>query len=307
MAKTADRLLSGVKRRVIIPSSQALMSDADLLALADDVIASFMVPMLKSTRGDFFVTSTATDLVASQAAYDIPYRAAGRTIRDLKLVDSAGSTSDMNLYQIEDVHMFTGTGSPSGFYFKGDKIIVVPAPSDGTSDLEIWYELMPSELVVLSSSSVVSSATTTVVTVDQVPSSIDAGSTVDFIQGRSGNSILAMDKTVVSVTPTTITFASGDIPTGLGSGDYLAASQKSPVVMLPDSAYPLLETMTAIRVLNSIGDFEGADRLKSDVKDEKEMLLKLLEPRVTGENTKIVNHNGLLRGRRGAYRGRLFR
>jgi hypothetical protein len=306
MAKTADRLITGIKRRVILPSSQPLMSNDDMLALADDVIATKMVPALVSSRQDFLVTSTTTDCVSGTASYDIPYRAAGRTIRDLKLIDS-DSTRDMNLIAIEDAHLFSDSGTPSGFYFKGDKIVIVPTPSASTYDLEIWYELMPSQLIETADASTVSSTTTTIVTVDQVPSDIVAGVTVDFIQGRSGHTLMAMDKTVVAVTSTTIEFASGDIPTGLGSGDYIALSGYSPVIMLPDECYPLLETEVCVRILDSIGDFEGADRLKESAKEEKKELLKLLDPRVRGESIKIINRNGLLRGSRYAFRRGLFR
>jgi hypothetical protein len=307
MAKTSDRLIAGVKRRVIIPASQPLMSDSDFLSLADDVIASKMVPMISATRQDFFVTSTLVDCVSGTSTYSIPYRAVGRALRDLKLIDSSGSKRSLVLLQLEDEHMFSGSGTPHGFYFKGDKIVIVPTPNSSDYDLEEWYEFMPSSLVTVASSSVVSSATTTVVTVDQVPTGIIAGVTVDFIQGISGNSLLAFDKTVQAVTSTTITFNSGDIPLALGAGDYIALAQQSPVIMLPDEAYPLLETHTSIRVLNAIGDFEGADRLREDAKEEEKNLLKILEPRITGENAKIINRNSLLRGSRNAYRRGYFR
>lgn len=307
MAKTADRLIQGVKRRVIIPASQPLMADADFLMLADDVIASKMVPMISATRQDFFVTSTAVDCVSGTSVYSIPYRSIGRALRDLKLVDSNGSKQSLTLMTLEDEHMFSTSGTPYSFYFKGDKIVLVPTPNSSDYDLEMWYEFMPSSLVTVAQSSTVSSATTTVVTVDQVPAGITPGVTVDFIQGISGNSLLAFDKTVQAVTSTSITFTSGDIPVALSSGDYIALSGKSPVIMLPDEAYPLLETHTAIRVLNSIGDFEGAGSLREDAKEEEKNLLKILEPRITGENTKIINRNSLLRGSRNAYRRGYFR
>jgi hypothetical protein len=307
MAKTADRLIAGVKRRVIIPASQPLMGDSDFLSLADDVIAAKMVPMISATRQDFFVTSTLVDCVSGTSVYSIPYRAIGRSLRDLKLVDSNGSKQSLALLALEDEHMFSTSGTPHGFYFKGDKLVLVPAPNSSDYDLEMWYEFMPSRLVTVASSSTVASTTTTVITVDQVPAGITPGVTVDFIQGISGNSVLAFDKTVQSVTTTTITFTSGDIPTALGAGDYIALSGQSPVIMLPDEAYPILETHTAIRVLNSIGDFEGAGSLREDAKEEEKNLLKILEPRITGENTKIINRNSLLRGSRNAYRRGYFR
>lgn len=305
MAKTADRLLSGIKRRAIVPSSQPLLDDDDILEMADDVTETMIVPMLMSVRQDFFVTTTTQDITSGTAAYDIPYRAIGRTLRDLKLYDGS-SYRDLSLIALEDEHLFPTGVTPHGFYFRGDKVVLVPSPSSSTIDLQFWYDLAPSRLVSTEEAALVVSSTTTTVTVSSVPSTITTGTVVDFVQGKSGNSILAMDETVTNATTTVLTFASGDIPTSLVAGDYVSVYQTTPVVQLPNEVTNLLETLTAARILKSLGDFEGAASLEKDASEEMRAAKQLLEPRIQGENTIVMNRRGLLRGSRSRYRKGLF-
>ena len=302
MAKTADRLLEGLKRRGIVPSSQPLFTDTDFLAVADDVIQESLVPLLIAIRQDFFVTTTSVTTTAARAEYDIPYRAIGRTLRDLKRVDSGGTTKDMALIALEDEHLFQSSATTHSFYFKGDKIVVVPPPTTSTMTLQMWWECPPSRLVTEDQAGVVASSTATTVTLASVPSTITSGTKVDFVQGKSGNSLLAMDKTVVSVAGTTLTLASGDIPTSLASGDYVSAAETSPVIMLPNECYPLLESLTAKRILVALGDIDGGKILDDAIAAGEKNLKMLLEPRVKGEATIIINRKGLLRSARLPYR-----
>ena len=136
---TADRLLAGVKRRIVIPASQSLLLDADILAMADDEIKASMVPLLTAARQDYFVTSVNVATVADQESYAVPYRAVGRGLRDLKIVDSAGLVRDVGLVTIEDAHRAIDSSSVSGFFFKGDSVVLVPAPADALSSIQFWY------------------------------------------------------------------------------------------------------------------------------------------------------------------------
>ncbi len=80
-------------------------------------------------------------------------------------------------------------------------------------------------------------------------------------------------------------------------GDYLTLSGESPVLQIPEEAVPYLQTLTAYDVLYAVSDYEGQDRLKDKLKQQKESLLSLLAPRITGEPETIINDRGLLRGR----------
>jgi hypothetical protein len=110
-----------------------------------------------------------------------------------------------------------------------------------------------------------------------------------------------MDVVVTSVSGTQIFFTAADIPTDLIVGDYVALAQQSPVVQLPDEAVQLLETLTGMRVLQALGDYEAAKSNQVSAMQQEKDLLKILQPRIEGESTKIISRNGLLRGRSMSY------
>lgn len=308
MAKTSDRLLEGIKRRVILPASQPLLDDADMLEVADDIIEQVIVPLLLSVRQDFLVTTPVlVPIVANQDTYDIPYRSIGRGLRTIKLVDSGGSYRDLVMIDQNEAHLWTQSGTPEAFYFQGDKIKLVPLPTVTGSSIEMTYNLAPSRLVLVDQAAVVTGTTPTTVSVSTTPAVITTGTVVDFIQARSGNSILGMDATVTNSASNTLDFAANVIPASLGIGDYVSVYQTTPVLPIPNEAYPLLETSTAKRILNMIGDFEGAKALGEEESDAEKRLKMLLEPRLQGEPTKIVAKNtGLLAGRRSGWRRGIF-
>jgi hypothetical protein len=161
--------------------------------------------------------------------------------------------------------------------------------------------MAPNKLVSTSSCATVVSATTTDVTVDATPSSITVLTNTDFIQAKSGNRLYSIDKIPTGVAATTISYTSGDIPSQLSAGDYICLAGYSPVInMIPDDAYSYLESLLAKRCLMAIGDFEGSAMLDADIAEEKTNLLKLIEPRVTGEPKVIINRTGLVRGNKSA-------
>lgn len=307
MTITADRFLSGVKRRISLAENDALLDDDDLLELADDITRAHIVPMLISTRGEFFVKSVDEATVANQAEYNLPDRAVGLALRNLKYRPDVDDTEiAYDLIEINPEHEDDHRGSagqPWGYYFKNDQLVIVATPADAEAAIEIWHEQRPSNLVKLEEAGIVLSATATEVTLTAaVPDNIVLGTVVDFVKGKAGHRILAMDKTVTAVAGSVITFASGAIPSALVAGDYIAEAGFSPVLQIPDELHPLLETFVARRALFAAGDIEMRRELSDDEKGEMKNALILLEPRNRGAPRKIVNQGGLLKGRAGSRR-----
>ena len=110
-----------------------------------------------------------------------------------------------------------------------------------------------------------------------------------------------MDVAVTNVAGTQVTFAAAGAPTALAVGDWIAIAGQSPVLQLPDDCYPLFETYVCHKILYAIGDYDGASQLLSDAGEQEKNLKILLEPRIIGEQKKIINRTGLLRGNRGAF------
>jgi hypothetical protein len=300
---TADDLIAGLKSRGIVPSSQVLFDDTDLLTFADRIISSHLVPLLIGVRQDYFVTYQTVTFTSGKTKYEIPYRAIGRAIRDLKMLSGTASR-DLFKVDLEDEHYYQNAGSVVGFYFDQDFIVVVGTPSNSTDQLKIFYECAPSRLVKLNDARVVQTVTSSSVTLSVAPTSaMTTGATVDIIRYRPGHSISHMDLAITGVSGNQLSFAASSIDTTMVSqGDYVSISNTSPVIQLPEECYSLIETLTAARFLQSNGDFEGAAQLETKSEEEIKALKQILEPRSRGEPTVIINRRSLLRGTKGMYR-----
>lgn len=292
-----SKLITNIKRRITMPANQRLMENSDILSICDTVIMEKMVPEIISLRQNYFVLTSDIALTSGVDTYSIPYRAIGRTLRDLKLKYSDGTKKDLTLIDIEDEHyLAVGISTPDSFYFKGDKIVLSPPPSSGFT-LEIWWEMPPSSLVDVTSSAKVLSVTGDDVTVDAVPSNLTISTQVDFISSIPGYSTYAYDRALTNIVGTTLSFATGSLSAlTITAGDYISLIETSPLVQLPRECMPFLETLASRRILQAIGDFEGLKMLGEDNDDDLKQMRRLLEPRIRGEATKIINRKGLLRG-----------
>ncbi len=296
--KTSSDLLESVRTTITAPSNQILLTDDRLLSFANEEIDSKVIPMISSLNQDYFVDLETEALVANTSEYDIPYRAIGRTLRDLKISDSAGGIRDVVRITLEDAHLNRFDSLPLSFYFKGDRIVIVPTPNAAGSTLQKYYLCKPSSLVKVSSAGKVTAVSGNTLTLDNVPSTFTSA-TIDVIQGKQGNRIRAKDQTVTNVSGSQITVAT--VPTGTIIGDYVALSCETPVIQLPDEVFPYLSLLTSRRALEAIGDYEGSGALDKELVVRKKNCEYLLAPRIEGEQTKILQRFGLLRGFRGRY------
>lgn len=311
MTVTADRLLRGIKRRVSIAENQVLLSDDDLLELADDVIKAYIVPLLMASNGEYFVKSTDVLVTAGQAAFNLPDRAVGESLRNLKYRPDADEVQGYDLDEItqEDEDEYRGAGGdPTAYYFRNDQVIIVPPPPNSSGALELVHEQRPSNLVKLARAAKVTAINGDIVTIDTLPVTDDddqifqTAVECDLIRGKAGHRILAMDLAIESITDTNITFPAGAVPSDLVVGDYVSVAGTSPVLQIPDELAPLTETQVAQRAMTSSGDYEAKQQLDGDRKDETTNAQKLVEPRNRGSSRKMVNNAGLLRGRGGPRR-----
>ena len=311
---TADDVINGVNRRISNPQPQGLLSNSDILSFCDNIIQAQLIPLLESVDQDYFVDRIEIPLVAGQSNYSVPYRSVARGLREIRYKESPTTVNlrNMPLISIENAYMYTSWQSTIGFHFENDTIRLVPdVPTSlaGNPSLLCWYRLPPNKLVQSTAVAKVTSIVGNVVNVNSIPSTMIATTQVDFCQGKSGSAIYAYDVAIAGVVGTTqITFAAAaDIPTQLTAGDYISLSGESYVVnWLPNEAFPLLETLTCQRMLQSISDYEGVKMLNEDAQLETQNLLKILEPRIDGESEIIVNYNSLARTNKANQRSWLY-
>lgn len=306
MTFTSNEFLDDLKRLITIPANQSRFTDTDFLAFTFRKLQDTVVPVIDSLEQEFFVVRSTVPIVSGQTNYPIPTRALGRKLREVKIIGPSGGRSDFPKVAIEREQFYRASGTPFGWFFMGDHLEIVPVPTALGFSLQLWWFVPPGKPVLTTSAAQVQSVTygplTDDVTVTALPTNFVAGTVIDFIAGMSGNAYLGLDKTILADAPNTLTFTLGDVPTDLAPGDWISVSGTSPVLQIPDPAEPYLVTLTAMEILQAIGDFEGRDALKETREMQDKNLKLLLEPRVEGEATPIINDYGFIGGpRRGLW------
>jgi len=294
---TTDDLIKSVKRGITVPNYQALLSDDDILLFATEEMLAEMSSIITSLRSEFFVWRETTPIVAGQEKYDIPYRAVGRTLRDLIYKVGTYRRNLGNIAPEDSIYWRNnGTGGDArGFMFEGDKIILLPASNNSQAELEITYILRPNKFTQISKAARVQSVNTTtntIVTQSTPPDTFQIGVQLDILQNKQGVSMLGFDKTLTNVSGTTLTFSS--IPEGISQGDWLSLSETTPILQIPEEGMQLLAQMTQCRVLEALGDTEGLQVAENRKKERIKSFQKLLTPRNEGELARVVPSNGLL-------------
>lgn len=302
MTTTTDEFVADVKRLITMPSNQSRFTNADILAFGNRKMQDTVVPMIDSLQQEFFVTTSDVPILSGVDQYSIPPRALGRKLRDFKIIGPSGGRADFPKIAVEREQFYRAAGTPFGFYFFGDRYKIVPVPQADGYSAQLWWFLGPGKFIPVSEAAVVVSVMGDDVTVAGVPSVITNGATVDFIQGVSGNSSYSIDKVITGIAGSVISFGVGEVPLDIAAGDYISLAQTAPVVQIPDPAEPYLVTLTAMEILQAIGDFEGRDALKETRDLQDKNIKMLLEPRVEGEATPIINDYGFVGGpRRGLW------
>lgn len=292
MAYTTSDLLTSIHNRGNIPSTTNdtnVNSSNNLLNIATEQLHTKLYPIIQSTREEFYVTRKDFTITASQNEYVIPSRASGLVLRDVQLVTG----TDVQSLGIIDSEYVTTTasGNVSGYYLEHNKIILYPTPASTTGTLRVRYYLRPSRLTITSNCGQISSIDTVTnqVVVSAIPSTWAAGTSLDFVQASAPYANLSIDQAATVVSGTTITFAS--LPSTLAVGDWIAPAEYSPIPQLPYEFHAILAQLTVCKVLEAMGDREGATLAFKDVQTDLENMLKLVTPRNQGERKKVINRN----------------
>jgi hypothetical protein len=270
-----------------------------LLAFGDEEMQTYLLPMITSTRQEFFVRADYVPLVANQTAYKIPFRAVGRTLRDIKIESDDGQVV-YNLAYVMPEDFFSqnfqlSSGQPWMFTVQGDYVIIPPQSLTGYS-IKMTYELAPSKLVSSDRAATIANIDTVtgVVTIDAANSNFTTGLEMDFIDYRSGNNCKGIDVENTNVSGTNITFAAADLPSDLAVGDYLTIANETPVLQVPNELTQVLVQAVICRVTEALGDFEGLQVAVARLDKIIKSATQIITPRIESKVPVVINRNGLL-------------
>lgn len=293
---TTDALLTSIKRRAQLAANAENLSDADILALADDETQSYLMPLLIGVNEEFAVTVTDITINVNQSEYDIPVRAIGRELRDVQYLTTQGAgNAYIQLPRLEPENspaLLTG-GIVAGYYFQGDKVVLTPSPVY-SSTLRLKWFYRPNKLVPVSECATISSingARTTITTTSTIPSTFAPGVSLDVVNSRPGFATKVEDATATSGTTGTTIVLTSALPSSVVAGDYVCLAQEACVVQIPPDLYSLLAERVAFKCLEAVGDPKA--EVQKKVADEmEEKIYRLISPRSKGGARRIVSKYG---------------
>lgn len=129
-----------------------------------------------------------------------------------------------------------------------------------------------------------------------IPTTIIAGSEIDFLQTKPGHKILGYDVEIPAggVSSTSIVFNAADVPDTLVVGDYICLSNSAIIPQLPPDLHNVLAERTASRILAALGDVEGLNISNAKIQEMEKNQGRLLDNRVDGDPQKITARHSLL-------------
>jgi hypothetical protein len=294
--------LAAVDRAITVPNYQPRFSQSDILALANEEQQSLVVPMIVALREEFFVFRETLSITAGDVGFRIPERAIGRTLREIQYRNQTGGTLvyDLPRISIEDSYRFTnlGSGTPNGFMVEGDTIRLLPTPS---SDGEVILFMLrkPSNLVLTSRTAVVTAVGTNTITLSKVPSNLTIGSKIDITDSKPAYPLVYKDLTITNITGLVLTVSgfTGTALTIVDANDVVSTALETSLVQLPDEAATVLVHATAVRVLEALSIPDQMKIAEDKLQQKIRACREILSPRVEGSVPKIIQRDGLLRGR----------
>lgn len=294
--------LAAVDRAITVPNYQPRFSNNDLLALANEEQQSMIVPMIVALREEFFVFRETLTINAGASGFRIPERAIGRTLREIQYRNLAGGNLvyDLPRISIEDSYRFTnlGQGTPNGFMIEGDTIRLLPTPSSN-GEAVLYTLRKPSDLVQDSRTAVITNVGTNTLTLSKIPSNLTIGSKIDITDCKPAYPLIYNDLEIVNISGLVITVTgfTGTALSGVDVNDVVSTALETSIVQLPDEAAVVLIHATAVRVLEALSIPDQMKIAEEKLQQKIRACREILSPRVEGSVPKVIQRDGLLRGR----------
>lgn len=296
-------MVTSVKARASVPESDGTLTSEDIIRFANEELDENIIPLILSTREEFFLTYEDVSLTSGQTEIDIPYRALGMRIRAIKPISNGKEGRPLSHIPMELSDDYEGVYDYTvdrGFFLRNDKIVLVNSLGSSNTSLRVYYYLRPNNLVVTSrvgSIEAIDTATNTV-TVVTFPSVINDSSEVDFIQSLPNHRTHSFDIQVTSVSSATRQITVSELPENLQVGDYICLAGESPTPQIPVDVIPILEQAVVCKVLESIGDTEGLKNANARLQKLEQRLGNILDSRIEAPGRKVINPNSMVAGRR---------
>lgn len=307
MAWTTTDLLAAVRRSGYLPDASDL-SDADLLAFGDEELVDRFADVMKTSREEYRVTREDVALVVGTTRYRTNDAAMAGTARGVTYVDAAGLETPMYEASAMEAWRF---GGDRHYYFEGDDIILVSAPTTSGTTMRVRYVAAFPRLVPVTSAAAIKTTNgTSYVDVFSVPTlaALTTGSYIDIYRGAGAFEPLTQNNFVslyfdLRFTLTTTLPGSAEFSVHGSTAipgrrvDYVTIAGTTVYPPIPQELHGRLAQAIEVRALFALGDPRAPMR-SSMLEKSMERAVAVLEPRNQDRKPAIINHGSRLRGGR---------
>jgi len=298
MIYQTSELLTAIKKRGFLPSSQQTFTDDDILRFANEDLQGNILPWVIKYNQGYYATTVPITLIDGTKGYKIPDRAAFRKLKDVYLTDtSTGEPLGLAHILQTDIEHFTGSDNkPQGYYLESDKIQLVPTTLNASNyTLQSVIYFRPNKLVQESRVRTVTATTSNTITIntDPAPSHFTTDVKYDVIDAESGNTTLLYDLTCTNITNDVLTFS--DTITGIKVGDEVVIAGETSYPQIPEEMTTILIEWILLRLFQAHGDQQGVNNCLNRINIMQGDVANIIEDRVTGQKVKLVNRTSLTR------------
>lgn len=300
MSWTADQLLADVKRKANLPpGTNAKLSDAQMLRIADEVILTQVDPALTTLQEEYDVTSVDIALAPNIGTYALPGRAVSGTIVQVLMLDQAQRPTPLERIGGSELWRFEGPTAlaqqPVAYALVGSTIRALPTPTASGYGLRVRYRRRPSDLVLTTQCARVTGMTST--TLVTTGGTWGATAFVDVVRATPPVDVLVQGVTA-SQAGGTFTFGAGVLDNaGVAIGDYVCVAGTSCVVPLPERFSRLAVGLVAAQVLDEWGATDDATSIRATISTYVDTLLTAQSNRAAAQPLMSINGgDGLLGG-----------
>jgi hypothetical protein len=285
---TTDELVKSVRRRISLPTANAILTEDEVVAICTDELQNYLVPKMMATREEYFVRHQ--DFVLSdyrteqEIAIPIPYDAIGSKLRDV-CIKTGSQFNPIPRMEIED--LYRGSFTSTGYYIEDSFIKIYPVTINVT-EIRIYYFARPQDLILTTRAAIVREIREdNRIIVSRVPSHFSVGDEYSLINSKQPFNIY---KTVI-IEEKNGTLLTLDDTTGIQVGTWLCLQGESPVPQVPVEAHSVLAQMAAVKCLESMGDQQGMVSAQAKLDRDLESLFVYIGPRVDSAPVKIVGRH----------------